>query len=392
MASLNSPGQASSQAVGNQDESVPRQVRGVERQNPYDSDEARAFLSAPLPPTVVEFKRQSWNVDEDEASELDHAGLRDPELENIPLYDSEDELASDDDWVSDLSPPEEGLGRAAPWRTRRQRDLPSASNGSREGPSRPRKKGCRFDDQGMVVVKSSSADDDSSDSESESEVDTVSTFVIPVGPRVQVTYTEEQLHPRAARAKALVRSIPGMRRLEDAVTRQASALQTRASAAVQAHAPALQAQASALWTEAASAVQTGAAAAVRTTRTSLAAHVGTAARVGGELGGQARDYLAREAWPASVDMALRFREEGLPALMRPLHEGLVDLVGGFVRGLPPGAGVLGGRRRRRRMLLATLANAAGATGNLKTSTWRHMAIGFGREHIENCTSLEHWNL
>ncbi|KAK7403006.1 hypothetical protein QQX98_011247 [Neonectria punicea] len=303
MADQNSPGQAAVNQTG----CFPRQVRDMESQTGYDSDEAEAFLAASLsaPPCGV---RQNFRVvsDEDEISELDLARPRNPERDEPPLYGSDDELADEDEeWVSDLVPRNEGLFRT-PWEPNQQRDLPSAANGA---PDKAAEEACTFDDREMVVVQDTAADDEAS--ESEFEVDTVSTFVIPMGLRVQVTYTEEQLHPHATRAKALARSIPGARRLETAVASGASALQT--------------------------------------TCTRVAGRVGTAARAGSELvvlgGGQARRYLADEAWHAGVDMAVRF-QENWPAMMQPLRDGWAAYVEDFVRVLPQRDRLLGARRRR----------------------------------------------
>lgn len=251
-------------------------------------------------------------------SDSDSFGSAQGELEDVPLSDNgEDTGCGDEAWEVNLLPPNEGMVR--PSMPKEANTLPSALNGMHDKLPNSTKKEWVFDDREMVVVPYTSDDDDFQDCEE----DTTHTFVVPFHERVQVNYedyTEEQLRPRTAKAKALVRSLPGARQVEDA------------TAAVATGAKALQAG-------------------VTGTYTSVSGRVGTAVRFGCEaavLTGRVRSYLVGEAWNAGMNMSVAI-QESFPDVVRPLRDGW-DVVGGIltegVMALPPHEGIVGRRRRR----------------------------------------------
>ncbi|KAH6990241.1 hypothetical protein EDB80DRAFT_781980 [Ilyonectria destructans] len=251
-------------------------------------------------------------------SDSDSFGSAQGELEDVALSDNgEDTGCGDEAWEVNLLPPSEGVVR--PSMPKEANTLPSALNGMHDKLPNSTKKEWVFDDREMVVVPYTSDDDDFQDCEE----DTTHTFVVPFHERVQVNYedyTEEQLRPRTAKAKALVRSLPGARQVEDA------------TAAVATGAKALQAG-------------------VTGTYTAVSGRVSTAVRFGCEaavLTGRVRGYLVGEAWNAGMNMSVAI-QESFPDVVRPLRDGW-DVVGGIltegVMALPPHDGIVGGRRRR----------------------------------------------
>ncbi|KAH8674970.1 hypothetical protein BGZ61DRAFT_520843 [Ilyonectria robusta] len=252
--------------------------------------------------------------------EYDSDSSAEDDLEDVSLNEAaEDTGCGDEAWEVNLLAPNEGVVRPSIPKDKEANSLPSALNGMHDKLPNSTRRECIFDDREMVVIPHASDDENLRDCEE----DTTHTFVVPFHERVQVNYedyTEEQLRPRTAKAKALVRSLPGARQVEDA------------TAAVATGAKALQAGA------------TG-------TYTAVSGQVGTAVRFGCEaavLTGQVRSYLFGEAWNAGMNMSVAI-QESFPAVVRPLRDGW-DVVGGIltegVMALPPHDGIVGRRRRR----------------------------------------------
>lgn len=252
--------------------------------------------------------------------EYDSESSAEDDLEDVALSETgEDTGCGDEAWEANLLPPSEGVVRPSIPKAKEANTLPSALNGMHDRLPNSTRRECVFDDREMVVVPYASEDEDIRDCEE----DTTHTFVVPFHERVQVNYedyTEEQLRPRTARAKALVRSLPGARQVEDA------------TAAVATGARALQAG-------------------VTGTYAAVSGQVGTAVRLGCEAAvftGQVRSYLFGEAWNAGMNMSVAI-QESFPAVVQPLRDGW-DVVGGIltegVNALPPHDGIVGRRRRR----------------------------------------------
>ncbi|KAF7539362.1 hypothetical protein G7Z17_g12427 [Cylindrodendrum hubeiense] len=245
---------------------------------------------------------------------LDEANPDGPGLEYVPMSDDDEDIGSGDEcWELDLlsSNRSSNLSR---FKSNEAMTLPSAPNGM---PPKPPKKEWAFDDKEMVAVPYDSEDEGFKDCEE----DTTHSFVVPFHERVQIDYkdyTAEQLHPRTAKAKAMVRSLPGARQIEDATV----------------------------------AVVTGAVVTGTKALTIMNGRFDTAARLGCEavfITGQVGSYLADEAWSAGTNLSIAI-QENFPDMIRPLREGW-DVAGGVlaegVMMLPPLEAIDSGHRRRR---------------------------------------------
>ncbi|KAH6970878.1 hypothetical protein BKA56DRAFT_595485 [Ilyonectria sp. MPI-CAGE-AT-0026] len=290
----------------------------MDNSNIWESDRNLGPVFA-MPPGSTSYLKHGLG-DLSSGDEYDSDSSVEDELEDVSLSENGEATGCGDEaWDVNLLPPNEGVVRPSIPKDKEANTLPSALNGMHDKLPNSTRRECVFDDREMVVIPYASDEEDFRDCEE----DTTHTFVVPFHERVQVNYedyTEEQLRPRTAKAKALVRSLPGARQVEDA------------TAAVATGAKALQAG-------------------VTGTYTTVSEQVGTAVRFGCEAAvftGQVRSYLFGGAWNTGMNMSVAI-QESFPAVVRPLRDGW-DVVGGIltegVMALPPHDGIVGRRRRR----------------------------------------------